>query len=115
MSGWLIQTYTFISLTRKVKEESRVSLVHHLNKFFIVYVSVSTNGLDDLVLEYLRKIHEAIALEHVGTMINVTSRQDITNLKKINKWNRQDNMFKYTSFSQNAGKFKALLIELIKT
>jgi len=32
---------------------------------------VGTNGLSDLVLEDLMKIYEAIALEHVATMIKL--------------------------------------------
>jgi len=32
--------------------------------------NVSTNSLDDLVLEDLMKVHEAIALEHVGPCLN---------------------------------------------
>jgi len=32
---------------------------------------VSTNGLDDLVLEDLMKRHEVIVLEHVGTMLKL--------------------------------------------
>jgi len=32
---------------------------------------MGTNGLDDLVLEDLIKVHEAIALEHVGIMVKL--------------------------------------------
>jgi len=32
---------------------------------------VGTNRLDDLVLEDLMKVHEVIALEHVGTMLKL--------------------------------------------
>jgi len=32
---------------------------------------VGTNSLDDLVLEDLMKVHEAIALENVGTMLTL--------------------------------------------
>jgi len=34
-------------------------------------MSVSTNILDDLVLEGLMKVHEVIVLEHVGTMLKL--------------------------------------------
>jgi len=34
-------------------------------------VCVSINSLDDLVLEDLMKVHEVIALEHVGTMLTL--------------------------------------------
>jgi len=32
---------------------------------------VGTNSLDDLVLEDLMKVHEAIGLKHVGTMLTL--------------------------------------------
>jgi len=46
---------------------------------------VGTNSLYDLVLEDLMKVHEVIALEHVGTMLTLMkmSRFDVSRVDQV--------------------------------
>jgi len=55
----------------EVVEDSFDELTNTTNWSNVMLIYVSLNGSDDLVLEDLMKIHEAIALENVGTMIKL--------------------------------------------